>query len=336
MIQTTPISTANNNEQTVWIVAIVLIVLLLAVILIQTGKKFYNRSKKGQYSQAYPASTPTIDTKEQANPSIEPKKKEEKAEKTMSSCYDFSKQCICFLGGFHVRDKNGEDITSVFTPTLKALLILLILHTKENKRGISGNKMLQFLWSEKTESSARNSRNVYLSKLRTALEPIGRIDIVNDGGFWSIQLGKDVVCDYAEAMDYLKNVKDEELENETEYHKLLELLLRGTLLPNTEIDWIDRFKSDFSNLTIDTLNSLLVSRKDLSNSLKFRIAETLFQHDFINEDALHIKCMVLSESGKMGLAKSFYDSYCKDYYNLLGTKYKFSLSQVIDGENLNK
>lgn len=259
--------------------------------------------------------------------------KADKEETELIPSYDFSKACVCFLGGFHVRAKDGEDITSTFTPTLKALLILLVLYTEDNKRGILGRKMLQLLWSDKNENSARNNRNVYLSKLRTALERIGSIDILSEGGFWSIRFGDDVLCDYTEAMYYLKNLKEDNPDDENEYNKLLELLLRGTLLPNTEIDWIDKFKSDFSNLTIDTLSSLLTSQENLSTNLKLRVVETLFQHDFINEDALHVKCKTLSESGKMGLAKSFYDNYCKEYYNLLGTKYKYSLAEVIKGDN---
>lgn len=101
-----------------------------------------------------------------------------------------------------------------------------------------------------------------------------------------------------------------------------------------EVDWLDRFKSDFSNITIDLLSSRLNDSSPISNSLKLKIADTLFRHDFIHEEALHTKCKVLSETGKMGLAKSFYDNFCKEYRNLLGTGYKYSLMQVIQGENL--
>lgn len=267
---------------------------------------------------------------------IETKFKAEKEDFVIPQTYDFNKQCICFLGGFHVKDKNGEDMTSIFTPTLKLLLILLVLYTVENARGITGKKMLQLLWGDKNESSARNNRNVYLSKLRTTLERIGTVDIINDAGFWSIKFGDDVLCDYSEAMKYLSMLKDRQMTDDSEYYKLLELLLRGTLLPNTEIDWIDRFKSDFSNLTIDTLSALLSTEEGLDSNLKYRMADTLFQHDFINEVALHTKCKTLSESGKMGLAKAFYDNYCKEYYNLLGTKYKYSLSEVINGVDTEK
>ncbi|MDL2213809.1 hypothetical protein LJC21_01690 [Bacteroides sp. OttesenSCG-928-E20] len=329
LIQTPPAPEEQSSSSNT---PYILIGILLAICLLGFVFLWYRKNKGNNIrKQDAPVGKIIIEEKD-IEPTIENTGNTEAIEsfETLPETYDFSKQSICFLGGFHARDKNGEDITTVFTPTLKVLLILLVLHTEEYSRGILGKKMLQLLWGDKTESSARNNRNVYLSKLRTVLEKIGQIEILSEGGFWSIKFGEDVTCDYVEAMNYLKNLKKEELLSEEEYYKLLELLLRGTLLPNTEIDWIDRFKSDFSNLTIDTLSSLLTEQEnELSNNLKFRIAETLFQHDFINEAALHIKCKILSESGKMGLAKAFYDSYCKEYLNLLGTEYKHSLSDVI-------
>ncbi|WP_321335446.1 hypothetical protein [uncultured Bacteroides sp.] len=250
-------------------------------------------------------------------------------EECLSSYYDFSKQCICLLGGFQVKDREGNDITGLFTPTLKSLLILLIMYTEENPKGILGNKMIQLLWYDKSEDSAKNNRNVYLSKLRTILEKIGDIEIINQNSFWSIKFGKDLICDYKEAMQYYTTIKENHTYDEEAFNKLLELLLRGTLLPNTEIDWIDKFKSDFSNMTIDTLCSLL-RKENTSNDFKLKIADTIFQHDYINEEALCIKCSILCESGKKGLAKNLYDNFCKEYLNSLGTEYRHSLSDVIN------
>lgn len=318
-----PVPQINKSNWSIYQALIAIVVLVVIA-----GIYFSLKRRKGKKKPEAPQNTAPafVNTQGTLNAEIT-----EQKDFVFPQTYDFNKQCICFLGGFHVRDKDGEDITSIFTPTLKLLLILLILYTVENKRGITGKKMLQLLWSDKNESSARNNRNVYLSKLRTILERIGTVDIINDAGFWSIKFGDEVLCDYSEAMNYLSMLRDKQMTDDSEYYKLLELLLRGTLLPNTEIDWIDRFKSDFSNLTIDTLSALLTTEEGLDSNLKYRMADTLFQHDFINEVALHTKCKTLSESGKMGLAKAFYDNYCKEYYNLLGTKYKYSLSEVING-----
>jgi len=240
--------------------------------------------------------------------------------------YNFSKSCICFFGGFRVQNKDGYNMTGTFTPILKNLLILLILYTGEEKKGIVSHKMLQLLWPDKLEKSAQNNRNVYISKLRNILEQIGDIKITNKSGFWSIQFGEDTFCDYLEALRLFDDVNEG-----NNLEKILELLLHGAMLPNTEADWVDAFKTNFSNMTIDLLSQLL-KKDSLSDTLKLEIADTLFQHDYINEEALSAKCRILCQQGKKGLAKLVYDSFCKEYSNLLADEYPRSLKEIIGEE----
>lgn len=240
--------------------------------------------------------------------------------------YECSQSCICFFGGFRVLDKEGNNVTNLFTPILKNLLILLILYTGKDEKGIVSHKMLQLLWSDKSEKSAQNNRNVYISKLRNILEQIGDIKIINKNSFWTIQFGEETFCDYLEALRLFNNVS-----NENNLERLLELLLHGAMLPNTEAEWIDVFKTDFSNMTIDLLSQLL-KEDSLSDTLKLAIADTLFQHDYINEEALSAKCRILCQQGKKGLAKLVFDSFCKEYSNLLADEYPHSLKDIIGEE----
>ncbi len=287
----------------------------------QSGTRKLNRTKKVKEPETvgYDAGTYT----------------EEHRQVPETSYYDFSKQSICFLGGFNVMSKSGQNITGQFTPMLKYLLVLLILSTEKDSKGISGKKLIQLLWYDKNEESAKNNRNVYLSKLRSVLENVGTAEIINQNGFWSIKLHEDILCDYLEAMRLFTVIKDNNSPDHKDVDKLLELLLRGVLLPNTEADWVDGFKSDFSNLTIDILTRLSQSNYyKLTDDLKLKIADTLFLHDYINEEALYLKCLIYFNSGKKGIAKSVYDNFSKEYFNLLGTKYKYSLTDVIERKNL--
>lgn len=255
----------------------------------------------------------------------EPETQVQTPEEKPADHYDFSRKSICFFGGFRVHDKDGEDITALFTPTLKSLLIILILHTVKDEKGISGNRLIQILWFDKTEESAKNNRNVYMSKLRNIIERIGDVKIVNQKGFWSICFDDDTTCDYMEA----KRLFAEKTDSGENLDRLMELLLRGAMLPNLEDDWVDPFKNDFSNNTIDFLTGLLRS-SDYSDDFRLRIADTLFLHDFINEEALKVKCGILYRQGKKGLAKTVYNAFCKDYQSSLGTSFPVSMIDLID------
>ena len=103
---------------------------------------------------------------------------------------------LFLLGCFNVRDKDGNDITSNFTPRLKHLLILLILYTEKNAQGILASKNTEILWPEKRETAARNNRNVNLRKLRVLLESIGDMEVMIENNFLRIKWGTGVFCDY--------------------------------------------------------------------------------------------------------------------------------------------
>lgn len=242
-----------------------------------------------------------------------------------SSHFDFSRSSICFFGGFKVKDSSGMDITAQFTPTIKALLVLLIVYTAKDSKGIASSKMNGIMWPYKPDESASNNRNVYINKLRNLLEPVGDIRIVNTNRMWSIEFGEGTICDYIEASGLIGG----EVSN-ANINLLLELLLRGPMLPNMELDWLDMFKAQFSESTIDFLRRQL-DRKDLPEKVIVKAADTIFLHDYLNEDALRAKCRVFYAQGKAGLAKNLYDSFCKEYKDSIGLPFSVSLKDLIGG-----
>jgi DNA-binding SARP family transcriptional activator len=245
--------------------------------------------------------------------------------------YNKTRQCVSLLGGFDVIDREGNNITANFTPILKNLLLLILLYSQTSEKGIKDTKIDYLLWSDKDSKSARNNRNVSLTRLRLLLENIGNISLLNNNGFWRINFGEDVFCDYKAAFRYIERYKAGDI-NPNDLVRLLELLMYGQLLPYTQSDWIDKFKSDYSNDAIYILYSLLRS-SDLASSderLALQIADTIFLFDSLNEEALGIKCSILYHSGKKGLAKSACDIFAKEYKIILGEDYKYSLSQVLE------
>lgn len=246
--------------------------------------------------------------------------------------FDRSHSAISLLGTFNVKDKHGNDITSNFTPRLKSLLVLLILYTQKNEKGILTRKVTDMLWSDKDEVSARNNRNVTLRKLRVLLEEVGDVEVVSDGGFLKMKWKENVFCDYCTALHciglFQRNVtqKDSVL-----FNQILELLLYGPLLSNTIVDWLDEFKDEYSSLSIDLLRDLLdIECRKNNHDMILRITDIMFLHDPLNEEALAAKCSVLFSEGKKGIAKSVYDRFCKEHRESLGEDYKVSLSKLCE------
>lgn len=239
------------------------------------------------------------------------------------------KSSITFLGGFQVIGINGDDITGAFTPTLKNLLVLILLNTIIRKKGISSEMLIERFWYDKNESSARNNLSVNIKRLRSLLEQVGLIQVIHSNGYWTIELSDSVTCDYKNVSQSLASIQENPNSfSENKINLILGQLASGTLLPSIQNEWIDEYKSNYTNQAIESLR-LLLGIATISNEVKCKICNTILMLDSLDEDALIEKCRTLYILGRKGQAKSTYDTYCKNYLALLNTEFKTSFSDII-------
>jgi hypothetical protein len=93
---------------------------------------------------------------------------------------------------------------------------------------------------------------------------------------------------------------------------------------------MDGFKSRFANEIIDEISSLLNGNVVKANfSLRYHLAESILVFDPLNDEAFAIKCSVLYHLGKKGMAKNIYDSFCREYKQVLGIDYAVPFNDTI-------
>ena len=323
-----------NNRWYLYAIGILLLLVLAGFVLYRF--KYNGKNKKAPPTKNGTEKTVATTGKVQSQPDVPesktiPKKEWMQESETIFTetvnYYDRSRASISLLGCFNVRDKDGNDITSNFTPRLKHLLILLILYTEKNAQGILASKTTEILWPEKEETAARNNRNVNLRKLRVLLESIGDMEVMIENNFLRIKWGTGVFCDYHTLITCTKQFEQEK--SEELLNRILEILLYGPLLPNTILDWLDDFKDDYSSYSIDLLKNLLdieISRNH--QDMIIRLADIMFLHDPLNEEALAAKCSVLVTQGKKGIARNLYDRFCKEYHDSMGETYKVPFADL--------
>ncbi|MDR2627785.1 MAG: hypothetical protein LBC40_07100 [Dysgonamonadaceae bacterium] len=240
------------------------------------------------------------------------------------------KQAISLFGGFQVMDKDGNDLTAEFKPLIKNLFLLVLLNTIKNGKGISFLKMKETLWFDMSEESAHNNRGVAMSKIRQIMKQVGDVRFVKQGIYWSLECGNDIYCDYYEALVFIRKIKESREISLDDIHRLLAIVSEGELLPNMQTEWSDSFKSDFSNDLVDCLLYLINQKETrFSDALYIHMANAIFIHDPLNEDALRLKCAVLVKMGKNGLAKNTYTAFAKKYAAWFATDYTYSFEQII-------
>ena len=235
------------------------------------------------------------------------------------------------LGGFQVIDAQGNDITGNFTQTLKHIFLLILLETFKTGKGISSRRLNELLWFDKDEESARNNRNVNIRKLRLLLDRVGGVKISNDNSYWHLEISDgEFFCDYVSILSLIRELGADGTPDPGKWQRLLSLLSGGALLTNTQTEWADGYKSDFSSLVIETLMEIS-RRPEVCRDLKqcLRIADIIMIHDSIDEDAVRLKCHALFHMGKKGLAKQAYDNFCTEYKRLLGISQPLSFDDLV-------
>ena len=336
----------EDNHEVEWAIAI-MVVMMIGVVgfkflkLIKRGKNVVLKNKNPQNNDATIANSISNDKcgktiqplvkEEQELLGEEMEEKEEVQQEKLTKHFDRTKSAVSLLGTFSVYDKEGKDITAQFTPRLKELLLLLILYSEKRRHGVSVERVTEIIWFDKDEASARNNRNVTLRKLRVLLEKVGTVEILSSNGYLSIKWGKDVFCDYHTLLSHVAAYNNGEYtDSEEQLSLMLEILLYGPLLPGYETEWLDEFKDENSSMSIDFLNKLLLQEISKHNDkMVLCIADILFLHDPLNDEALAAKCQVLYHQGKKGLAKRAYDRFCKEYKDSLNEDYEVAFSELI-------
>jgi len=234
---------------------------------------------------------------------------------------------IFLFGQFQVFDKEGHDITGLFTPLLKELFLIICINTIRQGRGISSEMLNEKLWHDKSEKDAKNNRSVNIAKLKIILERIGNCVINKDSGFWQFRIMDDQISiDFKKYTNIIQQVNAR-----TDYiHPLVDIIRRGPFLNQTEYDWLDNIKSEISNSTIDLcLNYIKTHGISKEPEFIIEITNCIFYFDHLNEDALIYQCKALIAMKRFTLASNIYLKFAKEYKEIYGAEFTKSFHEAI-------
>ena len=215
---------------------------------------------------------------------------------------------VYLLGGFHVLDKECNDIASSFSPILVQLLSILALNTAE-RGGISNAKLKSMLWPDKSDESFNNNKGVNLNRLRGLLEQVGGLSIVSDGGNWKL-IDEAQHCDCLVAKQRLA---------EGNIEQILRVASWGPLLPEYQFDWLDPYKSRYTDLVFSRLDEIVAS--GVSAEQRVKIADCRLLFDSLDEEGVLLKCQALVSLGKVGAAQSVFARFVNEYERVMQEKF---------------
>lgn len=234
---------------------------------------------------------------------------------------------IYLFGQMEIIDKDGNDITRMFTPLLKELFLLVLIYTYKDGKGIASEKLYELLWSDKPLKDARNNFSVNVVKLKGILEKVGDCHIAKESDKWKLEImNNSMKVDYQR---YTELVSNKGTVNKAYIQELIHIVGRGAFLSTIHYNWLDDIKSDVSGKTIDILLSY-ISSLDLAAEAEFiiKITNCIFFFDQLNEEALAYKCKCLVLLGRHGMAKDAYLKFAKEYRENYGQDFDKSFTEM--------
>ena len=158
------------------------------------------------------------------------------------------------------------------------------------------------------------------------------IDIVKQNGYWKINLGKNVFCDYVRLLAIISVLKNKNEISKNLLKELADIALQGTLLPYMEAEWLDSYKADFSNLIIETITWLTKKPElKIDPDMLLKMADIILLHDNTEEYGIKLKCHTLLYLKRNVQAQQAYHKFVHDYEKLLSIKPNFSFEDIIKG-----
>lgn len=226
---------------------------------------------------------------------------------------------VYLFGPFTVIDRNGRDITHLFSSRLRQVFIYILLHSTHN--GVLSASLNEVFWPDKPDDKVKNLKGVTINQIRKNLAELDGVELVHDKGYFRLVF-TDCYCDYFRFRT-LKNA--EEVENE-----LGILLMRGKFLDGMDAGMMDHFKqkveeflSSFLPLEIERLY------QQHKYDAVIRFCNVLFRVDPVNELALTYGMHALNHTGSSQEAILQYSLFVREYRQMMNEEYSTSYAELM-------
>ena len=292
---------------------------IMAGVLLLAGGVLFVRKKRGKQRNAVLESSSVL-----MSPPVgrEPDKSVQGKETLAKEDFESSlvrPNAVYLFGPFTVIDRNGRDITHLFSSRLRQGFLYILLHSTHN--GVLSASLNEVFWPDKPDDKVKNLKGVTINQIRKNLAELDGVELVHDKGYFRLVF-TDCYCDYFRFRT-LKNA--EEVENE-----LGILLMRGKFLDGMDAGMMDHFKqkveeflSSFLPLEIERLY------QQHKYDAVIRFCNVLFRVDPVNELALAYGMHALNHTGSSQEAILQYSLFVREYRQMMNEEYSTSYAELM-------
>ncbi len=233
---------------------------------------------------------------------------------------------VRLFGEFTVIDRNGENITALFTPKIKQIFLLILLYSSRGGQGISGNDLADYIWGDTEGKKIKSLRSVSILKLRKILERLDKMEVLFNANHYTMQVQPPLTCDY---LMYLDMLREKRVNTKKDFEQVYRIISRGEIFEGESFNWMDDYKSYVCNSSVDVMSRFIgsYSIKDESDAV-IQIAEQILVNDPTNEEALSYKVRALIAHNNFKQARYAYDRFCNEFKAMYGESFGLSFEQI--------
>lgn len=232
---------------------------------------------------------------------------------------------IILFGGFRATDREGNEVSGLFTPKVKELLLFSLLTTLKNGMGATVGEIDEQLWPNMDASKVSNNRAVTLNKLRKILQRMEGLEIITQNGLLQTKFDKPFFCDYVEAYK-LCHIPGGM--NKVQLETFYMLVEKGQFLKGLNWKWLDEVKGYTGNQVIDNLLKLATVYKSEKKTSEIEtIAGRILEYDDLNEEAVWLKIWCLRQRNNGHQAKFYFDSFITRYQEAMAENFPMNYDE---------
>jgi len=233
---------------------------------------------------------------------------------------------VYLLGEFSIYDKNQRNITYLFSPKIRQLFVLILLHSQD-KAGVVSKKISFTLWPEKEIAKTKNIKGVTINHLRNAIADIDGIELIFFNDAYYFDFGQYFFCDYFTVSSLIREVNKTDAVQSILNH--FDLIARGGLLQFISEPWVDDFKLAYEEALMNVILPELRNAYGIKDFKRvFEIIRVILNIDPFNEEAIKFKLKALRRTKGVVHAQKIYNEFVLEYKRSLGVDYPLPFDRI--------
>lgn len=326
----------SSGKASVWPYLLILsfMVVVGGVFVVMKRKPAVGKEKKhaGTDTEATIPDSATVPIPASSSSGEEENKHNGQEEPFLADTITIRNNSIFLFGTFAAIDKNGRDMTYMFSPKIRHLFLYILIKSI-TKEGVLSSDLNNLFWADKPDDKIKNLKNVTMNHLRKTLQELEGIELTHQKGYFKLALNEDCYCDFQRFFLLTGGMTQAPL-SESESEELHNLLARGKFLNTIETNLFDYPRQQAESFTISLLSEQIHTLyKNGRNSKTIRICNILFAIDPLSDMAMTYAVCTYRRQNRPDKAIQLYSTFTKEYRRVLNEEYPIAFDEV-DTDNI--